>query len=115
MINMADFHRMDNGSLFIQRREGGGIFIMGATGESVRRVTDFGFDPEWSPDGKEIHLCHSAIILPFFRGNISALWSVNVDTGEKRQITKGDAVQPAWSPNGRWIAYWGLPCWRRSA
>lgn len=24
---------------------------MGATGESVRRVTDFGFNPAWSPDG----------------------------------------------------------------
>jgi Tol biopolymer transport system component len=35
-------------------REGGGIFVMGATGESVRRRTNFGFNPAWSPDGKEI-------------------------------------------------------------
>jgi len=27
---------------------------MGATGESVRRVADFGFNPAWSPDGKEL-------------------------------------------------------------
>ena len=27
---------------------------MGATGEAVRRLTDFGYDPAWSPDGGEI-------------------------------------------------------------
>jgi serine/threonine protein kinase len=36
---------------FRSEREGGGIFLMGATGESVRRLTDFGFNPAWSPDG----------------------------------------------------------------
>ncbi len=39
---------------FRSERDGGGIFFMGATGESVRRITDFGYHPTWSPDGKEI-------------------------------------------------------------
>ncbi len=39
---------------FRSGRDGGGIFIMGASGESVRRLTDFGYNPSWSPDGKEI-------------------------------------------------------------
>ncbi len=94
---------------FQSQREGGGIFIMGATGESVRRISDSGFQPAWSPDGKEIVFATEAGLQPFGRVGTSELWTVNVDTGEKRQIFKGDAVQPAWSPNGRWIAYWGIP------
>ena len=39
---------------FRSERDGGGIFIMGASGESVMRLTDFGYNPSWSPDGKEI-------------------------------------------------------------
>ena len=35
---------------FRSERDGGGLFVMGATGESVRRVTRFGFNPAWSPD-----------------------------------------------------------------
>ena len=30
-------------------------------------------------------------------------------TGERRQLTTADGVQPAWSPHGQRIAYWGLP------
>ena len=32
--------------------EGGGVFVMGATGESRRKVADAGHDPAWSPDGE---------------------------------------------------------------
>jgi len=35
---------------FRSKREGGGIFLMGATGESVTRLTSFGYNPAWSPD-----------------------------------------------------------------
>lgn len=90
-------------------KRGGGVFTMGATGESVRRLTDSGFSPAWSPDGKEIIYATEFPILPFGRGNNSELWAVNVNTGTKRLITKGDAVQPAWSHDGRWIAYWAIP------
>ena len=37
---------------FRSERDGGGIFVMGSTGESVKRLTDFGYDPAWSP-GRE--------------------------------------------------------------
>src|SRR6266550_4166782 len=38
--------------VFRSEREGGGIYLMGATGESVRRLSDFGYNPVWSPDGE---------------------------------------------------------------
>jgi Tol biopolymer transport system component len=34
---------------FRSERDGGGLFVMGATGESVRRLTDPGYNPGWSP------------------------------------------------------------------
>jgi Tol biopolymer transport system component len=93
---------------FRSDREGGGIFVMGATGESVRRLTDFGFNPAWAPDGAVIVFGAS----PggrIARGAPSALWSVNVATGETRKLYDGDAVQPAVSPRGRRVAFWGMP------
>jgi Tol biopolymer transport system component len=93
---------------FRSEREGGGIFLMGATGESVRRLTNFGYNPAWSPDGKEIVFATEEI---FNRGastrfSKSQLWIVNVASGERRLLTEGDAVHPQWSPNGSRIAYW---------
>jgi len=92
---------------FRSERQGGGIFLMGATGESVKRLTNFGYDPAWSPDGKEIACADEGVLTPAFRTHESLLSAVNVATGEKRLVTKTDAVQPNWSPHGYRIAYQG--------
>jgi len=102
---------------FRSERDGGGIFIMGATGENVRRLTDFGFNPAWSPDGKQIAVNSETVSQPFVRVGYSDLWVVDVGTGEKRLLVsglgraqrgEGDACQASWSPHGHRIAYWGL-------
>ncbi|MGI8783789.1 MAG: protein kinase domain-containing protein [Acidobacteriota bacterium] len=96
---------------FRSSRAGGGIFIMGATGESVRRLTDFGYNPVWSPDGIEI-LCSIASTdwSPQVRDLLgNGLWIVNAASGQKRQVQgPEDAAQPSWSPSGSRIAYWGI-------
>jgi len=92
---------------FRSEREGGGIFVMGATGESVRRLTDFGYHPAWSPDGTRLVICTQNVGDPTFRFTASQLWSIDLTSGERKLLTNADAAQPSWSPNGHSIAYWG--------
>ena len=93
---------------FRSARDGGGIFVMGRTGESVRRITSEGFSPAWSPDGQTLAYVTESTAQPYGRSTRSGLWIVNLSTGERRQLPAEDAMQPAWSPDGKRVAYWGL-------
>ena len=91
---------------FRSSREGGGIFVMGRTGEAVRRVTRSGFNPSWSPDGAEIAFTSGRMdINPQNSEGESELWAVGATGGEPRRIFEGDAIQPSWSPHRRRIAF----------
>jgi len=108
---------------FRSERDGGGIFVMGVTGESVRRLTEFGYNPAWSPDGRRIVFSTAAIDLrPHVRPANGELWIVDTRTEAKRALVQAgqggpefgrdsDAVQPSWSPHGHRIAFWGLSDW----
>lgn len=94
---------------FRSSRDGDGLFVMGRTGESVRRLTTEGFNPSWSPDGASIvYGTEPATMNPAARNAPSRLWVVSTTSGERRQLTTVDAIQPSWSPHGQRIAYWGL-------
>jgi Tol biopolymer transport system component len=93
---------------FRSERDGGGLFVMGATGESVRRLAAFGDNPAWSPDGREIVFATEGESDPHAREKVSELWIVPAAGGEPRRIFAGDAVQPAWSPGGHRIAFWRI-------
>jgi Tol biopolymer transport system component len=96
---------------FRSERAGGGIFVMGSTGESVKRLTDFGYDPSWSPDGREVAVATTSFYYPTdASSHTNEIWAVDVTTGETRRLIRRGraAFQPQWSPHGRRIAYWSL-------
>jgi len=93
---------------FRSERDGGGIFVMGAMGGSVARITEAGFNPAWSADGSEILYATEGAFDPRSRSDVSRLMAVDVATRESRVVFEGDAVQPSASPGGHRIAFWGL-------
>jgi serine/threonine protein kinase/dipeptidyl aminopeptidase/acylaminoacyl peptidase len=95
---------------FRSSRNGGGVFLMNIDGSNVTQVTDAGFNPTWSPDGRELALNDDNIMNYEGRNtypSASKLWAVNVTTGARRVITTRDAVQSDWSPHGQRLAFWG--------
>lgn len=91
---------------FRSSRDGGGIFVMGRTGEDVRRVTREGFNPAWSPDGAQ--LVYATLPRELRPGNsegMSELWVVSATGGEATRLYEGDATLPQWSPRGLRIAF----------
>ncbi|MEJ2081874.1 MAG: hypothetical protein P8Y94_06805, partial [Acidobacteriota bacterium] len=94
---------------FRSERDGGGIFLMDINGDDVRRLTDEGNNPAWSPDGTRIAYTIAEALNPNERGDYpSALHTIDLRNSMKRLITLGDATQASWSPSGARIAYWGI-------
>ncbi len=79
--------------------------------------------PRWSPDGKKLAFA-SARHATRDRDNASDIWVLDVPPaggkgapGQPRRLTKtlGPASAPAWSPDGKQIAYLGHTHRRRSS
>ncbi len=90
-------------------QQGGGIFVVGATGESARRLTTFGSNPAWSPDGQQIVFGSEEVQTPYITSATGTLWTVKIPGGEPQQmdsLSRGPAFQPVWSPSGARIAFW---------
>jgi serine/threonine-protein kinase len=91
---------------FRSSRDGGGIFVMNRNGADVRRLTDRGFHPTWSPDGSEIAFTTENVELtPGNFNETSELWVVPAAAGPLRLLASGDATLPSWSPNGHRVAF----------
>lgn len=84
------------------------IFVMGADGSGVRRVTEiWGEYPAWSPDGEQIAFAsYAGGTGPTGDPNYD-LFVVNTDASGLRRLTEGPAydMYPTWSPDGARIAF----------
>ncbi|MES1245580.1 MAG: protein kinase [Acidobacteriota bacterium] len=94
---------------FRSERNGGGIFVMPAGGGPARRVSEVGYNPAWSPSGRELAVATEGIVDPGMRKSESEIWVLDTGSGLRRRIPVDDGVQPSWSPHGWRLAYWGVP------
>ena len=92
---------------FDSDREGErGVYVADADGKHVRRVSPEGYAsvPSWSPDGESLAFVRADPNRP----NVWNLWTLNLETGALRQITKRTYGAPwggSWFPDGQRIAY----------
>ena len=76
-----------------------GVWIVGANGRGLRRLTRRALDPwAWSPDGKALALVRSV-------GDYAGILVVRPLHGTARALAWAEFDAIAWSPDGRWIAY----------
>ncbi len=88
------------------------LFVVDIRSKAMRQLTngEVGyFNPDWSPDGKEIAAASTGAVSPtVFVAKDSPIYAIDAVTGEKRPFViagGGDKRLPKWSPDGRQVAY----------
>ena len=111
VIDRLQFKRDYTGYLTDDRRSH--LYVWTLADSSLKQVTEGEYDasqPTWSPDGRLVAFVANRTEEPDANGN-SDIWLVDTQVDDApssvRQLTTnpGSDGQPAFSPDGRWIAY----------
>jgi dipeptidyl aminopeptidase/acylaminoacyl peptidase len=86
------------------------LYLMDRRGGHIRRLTHDRVDarePSFSPNGKWIVYAANVLDRSNTYTDASTVETISANGTIKRTLTgmSGDVEQPAWSPNGRWIAF----------
>ena len=89
------------------------IWVCDVTSGKVTQITRGDYDdgtPAWSPDGKTIAFVSNRAKDPDRLRYRDDLWLVPASGGKLQKVTTpvGGKTAPAWSPDGKWIAYIGV-------
>src|SRR5262249_40758174 len=89
------------------------LYVYDLAAKSLTQITSGDYDdaqPAWSPDGKQLAFSSNRSADPD-RNYDNNIWTVSADNSDKGahlvQVTTnpGEDHDPAWSPDGKWIAY----------
>lgn len=93
--------------VFTSYRDGSrSLYVMDDDGRNVQRLTDDGWWPVWSPDGKQIAFTKKPPGAPNWP-QFSAIYIINSDGTDEYRLTDEDTFEdyPTWSPDGKYIAF----------
>lgn len=97
----------DGRRLAVQKREGGICLLDLSESSALKALSDFGYEPAWSPDGSMIAFSHQA---PYLVWEDNKIWIFHLADSSFQKASPDNLRSydsPTWSPDGRWLACLG--------
>jgi Tol biopolymer transport system component/DNA-binding winged helix-turn-helix (wHTH) protein len=96
--------------VFRSERAGGGLFVVPAGGGTERRISDFGYYPQWSSDGSKILFYDEVPRGSDGFGRANAVYVIDVDGTPARSLFSASnnfiSFRAKWHPDGRRVSVW---------